>query len=81
MNDVMGAYCTLRFNDGGGEVSSVLFSFEMYDEALNGTVSGIRDEDVFYYVDSKEQLLSMVDPANCDADFTILSIDDWVANG
>ena len=80
MSNRIGAYCTIRFNNGGGDVSSVLFSLETYDQEIDGTASGIRDEDVFYYADSEEQLLSMVDPANCEADFTILSIDDWIPN-
>jgi hypothetical protein len=81
MKEKIGAYCTIRWNDDGNEVSGVLFSLEMYNEDIHGTVSGIKDIDVFYYADSEEQLLSMVDPAKTEGDFALLSIDDWVTNG
>lgn len=81
MSNKIGAYCTIRFNDDENEVSGVLFSLETYDEAIDGTASGIRDEDVFYYADSPEQIVAMVGQNRRYGDFTILSIDDWVTNG
>lgn len=74
----IGAYATIRFNNGGGELSGVLFSLETYDEEIDGTESGISDGDVFYYCDSEEQLLAMVNPADTESEFTILAIDDWI---
>lgn len=74
----IGAYATIRWNNGGGEWVDVYFSLEPYDENLDGTASGIDDVDVFYYADSEEQLLSWVNPDNWENEFTILEIDEWI---
>lgn len=81
MSDKIGAYCTIRFNDTDDEVSGCYFSLEDYDEVTEVTPSGIRDENIFYYADSPEQIVAMVGQDRRYGDFTILSIDDWVTNG
>jgi hypothetical protein len=78
MKEKIGAYCTIRFNDAGDEVSGCYFSLEDYDEVTQVTSSGVSDENVFFYADSPEQIVAMVAQNNRYGDFTILSIDDWV---
>ena len=74
----IGAYATIRWNDTGDEVSGCLFSLETYNATIQATNSGIDDSNVFFYCDSEEQLLAMVNPADTESEFTILTIDDWV---
>ncbi len=73
----IGAYCTIRWNDTGDEVSGCYFSLEDYDGVTEVTASGVRDENIFYYADSPEQIVAMVAQNNRYGDFTLISIDDW----
>jgi len=83
MSEIVGAYCTIRWNDPDpSEVSGNYFSFEDLPEGWDGDdnyvlpKSGMREDNVFYYC-SESQLESMVRPEDKEADFTVLSIDEW----
>lgn len=78
MKEKIGAYCTIRWNDTGDEVSECLFSFEDYNADSEVTAYGIVDSDIFFYANSAGSLEAMLNDAR--GDFTLVSIDDWITN-
>lgn len=73
MEKIIGATCTIRWNDTSNDICEVYISFEDYNEDTEITDSGIPDDQVFYYANSLESLT--VNPENTETDWSLLSID------
>jgi hypothetical protein len=77
MKKIIGATCTIRWNDTSNDVVEVYISCEGYNEGTDATDSGIADEYVFFYANDPASIEAIVDPNNTQTDWTILSIDGW----
>jgi hypothetical protein len=84
----VGAYATIRWNtDRPIREESIqhgyYFSFEELPEDFELgeyvlPLSGMREDLVFYFCESKSELLGMVNPEDYTSEFTVLEITEWV---
>jgi hypothetical protein len=81
MTNKIGAFCTILWNDTGDISDGCIFSFEDYNPETDLTANGLVDSDIFFYANSAESLLAMLKNPNANADFSLVSIDDWITNG
>jgi hypothetical protein len=82
-NEYVGAYADIRWNDSGHIQKDYYFSFETLPEDFELgeyvlPLSGVREDLVFYFCESKSELLGMVNPHDHLSEFTVMEITEWV---
>lgn len=55
--ELFGVHCTVRFEDSS-DLESVYISFEKLEDGSDTLPSGISDEEVFFYCDGLDDLLT-----------------------